>query len=175
VSIVKDCQDRMFSAYRSRVASKDNKPTPDSTPIEACVTPTSQVSPEEIADTSKRESKDIVASVYAPTPESTLHYVPDLRELGTQLKGGTKCVQKTSFSDSAYSSCPSGSQPLTASFQTQEPAIAKLSDESCGQFSFGDGGSAGEVLQDLSFDDSFYITSDMIGSDFGLFNLGSED
>jgi len=175
VSIVKDCQDRMFSAYKSRVASKDNIPTPDSTSIETCVTPTSQVSPEETADTSKRESKDIIASVYAPTPESTLQYVPDLRELGTQLKGGAKCIQENSFSDSAYSSCPSGSQPPTASFQTQEPTIAKLSNESCGQFPFGDGGSGGDALPDLSFDDSFYITSDMIGSDFGLFNLGTED
>ena len=48
--------------------------------------------------------------------------------------------------------------------------MAKLSDELCDQFPFGDGRTAGDVLQDLNFDDSYYITSDMIGSDFGLWD-----
>lgn len=167
MSIVKDCQDRMFSAYKSRVANKDDKPTPDSTAIEACVTPPASQGSAETVDTSKCESKDIVASVYAPTPESTLQYVPDLRDLGTQLKGGPKCAEATSFSDSAYSSCPSGSQPATASFQTQESEIAKPSDESCGQFSFADGGTAGELFSELS--GGFYAMP-LTDADFNFFD-----
>lgn len=171
VSIVQDCQARMFSAYRSKVANKDKKPTPDSTAIEACVTPpVSQDSAVETMNSIKCDSKNIIESVYAPTPESTLQYVPDVRGLGSQRKDGLTCVQAISFSDSAYSSCPSGSQPATTFFQTREYPMAKPSDELCDQFPFGDGRTAGDVLQDLSFDDSYYITSDMIGSDFSLWD-----
>jgi hypothetical protein len=158
----------MFSAYKSRVANKDDKPTPESIAIEACATPPpSHGSAEETVDTSKCESKDIVASVYAPTPESTLQYVPDLRELGTQLKGGPKCAEAISFSDSAYSSCPSGSQPVTASFHNQEPATAKLSGIPGGQFSFGGGGMDDHLFDELS---GGYYSMPLTDADFSLFD-----
>jgi hypothetical protein len=177
VSIVQDCQARTFSAYKSKVANKGGKPTPESAAIDACVTPSSSEGPsEEALDSSKAQSRDIVTSIYqAPTPQSTVQYVPDLRNIQSS-DAPSKIAENISFSDSAYSSNgSSGSQATTILSQTRELAIAKPSDELYGQFSLRDNGTGVDVDRDLSFEGSYNITLDMNDPDYGWWaNLNAE-
>lgn len=156
MSIVQDCQDRMFTAYKSRVANKDGRPIQDSTAIGTCVTPPeSQVSAEDGVNTSKLEPKDVVASAFQappPTPESTLQYVSDLRSSAMP----SKIRENNSFSDSAYSSNGPGSiSQVSAQSHTQESVQPRPSDDLYSQFPLVDGRTAGEGLQELSFDGSY--------------------
>jgi hypothetical protein len=85
VTIVRDCQDRMFSAYRSKSTKTNNNATqtPSSTYDDSIATPPS--SQEGSSSTEKLESSfhqpmDVLNSSYQPpTPLSTLPYVSDLQ------------------------------------------------------------------------------------------------
>lgn len=165
MSIVQDCQSRMFSAYKSRTTNKDSKPNPESMAIHACVTPPeSQVSADDSLDKIKTEPKTIIASAYQappPTPQSTLPYVPDLQEIQNRDMP-SKIPAGISFSDSAYSSNgTASSQSIPMHSQTQEFLQPKPPGDSYVQFPVVDDMIGGEGLHDSSFEDSYDIPLDL--------------
>jgi hypothetical protein len=165
VSIVQDCQARMFSAYKSRTANKDSKPTPESAAIDACVTPpASQVSAEDAVDPVKVEPKNLVASAYQappPTPQSTLQYVPDLLDIQSRNMLD-KIPENISFSDSAYSSNgTANSQSIPIQSQPKEFLQPKPPGNLYSKVPLGDNKIAVADLQDLSFDDAYNIPLDL--------------
>jgi hypothetical protein len=160
----------MFSAYKSRTTNKDSKVITDSTAVDVCVTPpASQVSAEDAVDPLKTEPKNIVESAYQappPTPQSTLLYVPDLRDLRSRHMPA-KIPENISFSDSAYSSNGTAtSQGFPTQSQTRECVPLKLAGDLYAPFSLGDHARSMNVNQDLSFDESYNIPLDMTDQDF---------
>jgi len=167
----------MFSAYKSRTTNKDSKVITDSTAADVCVTPpASQMSAEDAVDPVKTEPKNIVESAYQappPTPQSTLLYVPDLRDRHMPAK----MPENISFSDSAYSSNGTAtSQGCPTQSQTRECVQSKPPGDLYAQFSLGDLVSGRNVNEDLSFGESYNITLDMDDQDFNSWweNLESE-
>jgi hypothetical protein len=106
VTIVRDCQDRMFSAYKIRSAKQNDDAT--QTPSSTCedsftAPPTSQggSASSEKLESSFHQPMDVLNSSYqAPTPLNTLPYVPDMRNL-TKLPAFSSDPAHT-LSDSGY-------------------------------------------------------------------------
>jgi hypothetical protein len=164
VSIVQDCQARMFSAYRSRIAG--GRPTPVNTG-NACVTPPSEGSLEEAVESSKGQSKDIVSAVYqAPTPQNIIQLLPDMgdiKPMDIPLSG----QDDLSFSDSAYSSNGTlSSQVIATSPQGRGAGLGRFSDREINELPIDDYGSNG-FARGLSFEESYdNITLDMNDPNF---------
>lgn len=160
----------MFSAYKSRTTNSDSKVITDSTAVDVCVTPpASQASVEDAVDPVKTEPKNIVESAYQappPTPQSTLLYVPDLRDFQSRHVPA-KLHENISFSDSAYSSNGTAtSQGFPTQSQTRECVQSKPVGDLYVPFSPGDHARGMNVNHDLSFGESYNITLDMDDQEF---------
>jgi hypothetical protein len=160
VSIVQDCQNRIFSDYRSKRANTEGKPTPGTTGIDACVTPPSEGCSEGILD-AKSEQKDVVSSACRPpTPQNTLEMLPDLSNIQASDMPPSAPVE-LSFSDSAYSStCLSSSQADMTPSKVQGSSVTKPSDGQYSHLPIEDYGSSGFVQHDFCLD-AFDITADL--------------
>lgn len=165
VNIVQDCQARMLSAYRSKLAG--GKSTPIGTGNACATPPSSDGGLEEIVEPSRAESKDIVSSAYrAPTPQNALQDLPDLGDIQA-LDMPPNITEDFSFSDSAYSSNgTSSSQVITTPPQVRESAVAKSLDRHYDKLPMEDYGS-NSFAHDLSFEESYNnITLDMNDPNF---------
>jgi hypothetical protein len=157
VSIVQDCQDRMFAAWRSKCSRRMSQAMPNRATEDAMTTPTSsQEALEEKKDLDTSQHKSMLDCIFQPpTPQSTLQYLPDLR--GSEASQPSSNKPGVSFSDSGYATTTDASVCPLERTPSLNPASStpRSSNVDLLQYSAGEPIQARDLFPGLPFDDNF--------------------